>query len=38
MVDSMSIYKSFKISIGTLMRNSEMLKFVPDYIKTRENV
>ena len=24
-----------KISIGTVMRNPEMLKFVPDHIKTK---
>ena len=33
MVDSeygMDIYKPVKISVGTVMRNSEMLKFVPE--------
>ena len=29
-----SIYKSFNINIGTVVRNPEMLKFVPDYLKT----
>ena len=27
-------YKSSKISIGTVMKNPEMLKFLPDYLKT----
>ena len=27
----MNIYKSVKISIRTVMRNPEMLKFVPDH-------
>ena len=37
MVDSecnMNIYKSVKISIGIVMRNPEVLKLVPDYVKT----
>ena len=37
MVDSeysMEIYKSEKISIGTIMKNPEILKFVPDYLRT----
>ena len=37
MVDSeysMDIYKSVKISIRTIMKNQEMLKFVPDHLKT----
>ena len=34
MVDSMDIYKS--INIGTVMRNPEMLKFVPDHLKTKK--
>ena len=29
-------YKSLNISIGTVMRNPEMLKFVPDHLKTRK--
>ena len=33
----MDIYKSVKISIGTVMRNPEMLKFVPDRLKTKKN-
>ena len=39
MVDSehsMDIYKSVKISIGTEMRNSELWKFVPDYLKIKK--
>ena len=36
MVDIMDACKSLNISIdtGTLMKNSEMIKFVPDYLKT----
>ena len=33
---SMDIYKSVKISIGTVMKNPEMLKFVPDHLKTEK--
>ena len=33
MVDIMEICKSLNISIGTVMKNPEMLKFVPDYLK-----
>ena len=39
MVDNeynMDIYKFIKISIGTVMRNPEMLKFVADYLKTKQ--
>ena len=39
MVDSeynMGIYKSVKIRIGTVMRNPEKLKFVPDHLKTKK--
>ena len=32
----MDTYKSVKISIRTVMRNSEMLKFVPDHLKTKK--
>ena len=32
----MDIYKSLNISIVTVMKNLEMLKFVPDYIKTKK--
>ena len=30
----MDIYKSVKISIGTVMKNPKKLKFVPDHLKT----
>ena len=33
---SMGIYKSAKISIGTVLRNQAMLKFVPDHLKTKK--
>ena len=33
---SMDIYKSAKISIRTVMKNPEMLKFVPDHLKTKK--
>ena len=37
MVDSeYSICKSAKQSIGTVMKNPEMLKFVPDHLKTKK--
>ena len=36
MVDSMDIYKSSNINIGTVIRNPEMLKCVPDYLKTKK--
>ena len=39
MVDNeynMDIYKSVKISIGVVMRNPNMLKFVPDHLKTKK--
>ena len=32
----MDIYKSVKISIGVVMRNPNMLKFVPDHLKTKK--
>ena len=35
MVDSMDIYKSLNINIGT-MKNPEILKFVPDHLKTKK--
>ena len=34
-VDSMEIYKSLNINIETVMKNLEMLKFVPDHPKTK---
>ena len=39
MVDSgysMDIYKSVKMNTGIGMRNPEMLKFVPDHLKTKK--
>ena len=39
MVDSeysISICKYLNINIGTVMRNPEMLKFVPDHLKTKK--
>ena len=31
----MDICKSLNISIGTVMKNPKMLKFVPDHLKTK---
>ena len=36
MIDSMDIYKSLNINIGTIMKKPEMLKFVPDDLKTKQ--
>ena len=36
MVDSMDIYKFLNMNIGTVMRNPEMLQFVPDHLKTKK--
>ena len=36
MVDFMDIYKSLNISSGTVMENLEMLKFVPNHLKTKK--
>ena len=36
MVDSMDIYKYLNINIGTVMKNPEMLKFVPGHLKTKK--
>ena len=33
---SMDIYKSVKISVVTVMRNPEMLKYVPNHLKTKK--
>ena len=35
MVDSNDIYKSLNISIGKVMRNPEVLKFVPNHLKIK---
>ena len=36
MVDIIDICKSLKISIGTVMKNPGILKFVPDHLKTKK--
>ena len=36
MVDCMGIYKSLNIKIGTVMKNTEMLKIVADHLKTKK--
>ena len=36
MVDSMDVYTSLNISIGVVMRNPEIIKFVPDHLKTKK--
>ena len=36
MVDIMDTYMSLNISIGTVMKNPEMIKFVPDHLKTKK--
>ena len=33
---NMNIYKSSNISTGTVMRNPEILKFVPGHLKTKK--
>ena len=35
MVNIMDVYKSLNVSIGTVMKNSERLKFVPDHLNTK---
>ena len=32
----MDIYKSLNINISTVMKNPNMLKFVPDHLKTKK--
>ena len=34
----MDIYKSVKVSIKTVMKNLEMLKVIPDHLKTKKYV
>ena len=34
----MDVYKSLNISIGTVMKNPEMLKFIPNHLKTKKCV
>ena len=31
-------YKSPKISIGAIMKNPKMLKFIPDHLKTNDDI
>ena len=38
MVDIIDIYKSLNISIGTVMKNPEMSKFVPNHLKTKKKL
>ena len=38
MVDDMDIHKYLNFNIGTVMKNPEMLKFVRDHIKTKQNM
>ena len=33
---SMDIYKPVKANIETIMKNTEMLKFAPDHLKTKK--
>ena len=35
MVDIMDVYKSLDISIGVVMKNSEIVKSIPDHLKTK---
>ena len=37
-VDIMDLYKSLNISIVTVMKSTEMFKFVPNHLKTKKNV
>ena len=34
MVDIMDIYRSLNINIETVMKNPEVIKFVPDHLKS----
>ena len=36
MVHSTDIYKSLNINMGTASKNTEILKFVPDHLKTKK--
>ena len=36
MVDSTDIYVSLNINLGTVMKNPEMLKFIPDHLKNKK--
>ena len=36
MVDIMDVFKSLNISIGTIIKNPEIIKFLPDHVKTKK--
>ena len=36
MVDIMDVYKSLNVSIGAVMKNPEIVKFIPDHPKTKK--
>ena len=36
MVESINIFESLNINIGTVMKNPEWLKSVPDHLKTKK--
>ena len=38
MVGIMDICKSLNINVATVMKNLEMLRFVPDHLKTKKKV
>ena len=38
MVDRMDIYKYLNINIGTVIKNPDMLKLVPDHLKIKTYV
>ena len=38
MVNTTDIYKSFNISIETVMKNPQMVKVVPGHLKTKTNL
>ena len=38
MVDIMDFYKALNFSIGTIMKNPEMIKFVPYHQKTNKHI
>ena len=35
MFDIMDVCKSLNVSIGIVMKNPEMIKFIPDHLKTK---
>ena len=36
MVDSADSYKSLKVNIGTITKSPQMIRFVPDHLKTKK--